>query len=156
MIKQLENLSGYIARAEVLDKKKILDLVQGADQSLFGDITNEKKIEVWDRRKQSVTEIRKYDLLYVKTFGKPHYILIIKVDKEKGYGLVVTSTDKNTSAIHIVQKDRILFGSHVSSSIVSYSLEDCVNNFGRKYENIREADEIFRKVKNYYKQILHL
>lgn len=100
-------------------------------------------------RTQKVSELKKYDVLYLVTIGIPHYFLVHKVTSEKVYGLVLSSK-QDAHNLHDIQKDRYFTGNYITITYLAYPLTDCLERFARVYENKREADLIFRKAKSFY------
>lgn len=105
-------------------------------------------------RCSTVDKLKKYDIVYMKTFGTTHYILVYKVKDNKVYGVAITSNEKAT--IHKIGRDRIFHDNYIGKSIVEYDHNEAKENFVRIYEDKREADAIFRQLKFYHKTIFNL
>jgi len=102
-----------------------------------------------------VDEVKKYDIVRVRTFGSIHFVIVYKVIDDDVYGAVITSKI-GTHNVHIIEKDRRFKCGYASISHVSFPLEEAKKSFFRVYENKKEADVIFKKIKDNLKQVYNL
>ena len=108
-----------------------------------------------DRKRFKVDTMKKCDVVYIQTFTSTHYMLVHKVDGDTCHGVIISSKDKAHS-MHEIQKDRAFLGNFATNSYMSSDLDEAKKQYVKVYENRREVDEIFRKVKKYYKDLLNI
>jgi hypothetical protein len=106
------------------------------------------------QKKTEVAELKKYDVVYCDTFATSHYLVVYKVKDNRVFCCPITSKEKHS--IHQIKNDRVFYNNYISKGTVEYDLEECRKNFVRVYENKREMDLIFKKIKDYYKGIFNL
>lgn len=110
-------------------------------------------ISVTASKKHEVSTIKRGDIIYGSAIGIPHYLLVHKVVGEIAYCLVFTSKDHPHLTLHIVEQDRILKGSIVSTTYTSVSLSVAKESFIRTYESKKELSEIFKKITAHYRKL---
>lgn len=98
----------------------------------------------------SVSHIKKFDIVYVPTFGRNHYILVHKVKNNTVYGLVFTSREACWTMMEM-QGDRKFKGSFISNTYHCFPAEECLDNFVAVYEDKKEANKAFKTIKDYLK-----
>lgn len=103
-------------------------------------------------QKLKVTSLKKYDVIRVQTLASSHYLLVHRVKDETVYGLVITSKEACWTVCQI-ENDRRFKGSFVSNTYMCFPLSECLNKFITVYEDKREANKIFKIVKEYFKSI---
>lgn len=109
-------------------------------------------------KKLVITELKKYDILYIQTFGTAHYLLIHRVDIHENlvYGVTFTSTYKSELCLHKVERDRLLVNSWATSGYLAIPLDIAQVSFVKVFEYKKEANIIFQTTINYYKKIFKL
>jgi hypothetical protein len=149
-MKELGDLISFLGTKSSHNSKEILDRVKIIKAKLDTLLVPES-----EKRKSLVGIIKKYDVLYINTIGITHYVLVHKVKDDKVYGVILSSTEAHHNVLKI-KNDRFFVGAFATHTYISYPLDECIKRFSRVYENKREADEIFREVKKYYKLALSL
>ena len=112
-----------------------------------------KILSVKSSKMHKVSSVKKYDVLYLSAIGTPHYFLVHRVIDKVVYGVIFTTKTHEHFSLLTVKGDRIFEGNTVSNTYMSASLEMALQSYVRTYENKKEADEIFRKVKSHYKKL---
>lgn len=137
-----EDLINHFSNKPSYSKKEILEKVI----PIFTNIQNypNEKVKV-------VKEIKKYDVLYLKTIGMLHYVLVHEVTEKDVHGVVISSKERNHSLLPLVE-DRFFEGSFATSSYLTFDLDFCLGAFARVYESKKEADKVFKLVKAFYKK----
>lgn len=97
-----------------------------------------------------VSQIRKYDVIYLNTIGMMHYILVHKVTNDEVHGVVISSKQQPHNLL-LIKEDRFFEGSYATKTYLCYDLEHCRGAFSRVYESKKEADAIFRALRTWYK-----
>jgi hypothetical protein len=157
MIKQIEDLVKDLGTKPTWSAKEMLPKLQSVSSQLENQLANGGQlVNVVGGKKTKVSVIKKYDILYVPVVGVPHYFMVHKVVNQVVYGIIFTSTDKPSFCIHEVKKDRNLEGSFATNSYLSVDLPQAMNSFIRVYESKAEADLIFTKVSDHYREIFKI
>jgi hypothetical protein len=115
-----------------------------------------KLISVSSKKKNTVTQLKKYDILYLPLVGVPHYFMVHKIVKNVVYGVIFTSKDSNVYVIHRVTHDRILEGSYVSNAYLCVEMDAALKAFIRTYEDKKEGNLIFKKVAAHYQSLFKM
>lgn len=135
----------YVRGLPSLDKGDMLNKLKGLGETI--DVPP---------RCTPVLNLKKYDIVYVETFGiGPHYVLVHRVTEDSIYGVVLTSKTR-VHTMCPLEGDRVLQGGFATNTYMCFELETCKNLFVRVYESKREADKIFRKLKAFYKESFNL
>ena len=157
MIKQIDDLVKDLGAKPTWSAKELLPKLQSVSSQLETQLNSGGQIvNVIGGKKTKVQVIKKYDVLYVPVVGVPHYFLVHKVVNQVVYGIIFTSTDKPSFCIHEVKKDRNLEGSFATNSYLSVDLPQALNSFIRVYESKAEADQIFTKVSEHYRELFKI
>ncbi len=99
---------------------------------------------------KAVSEIRKYDVIYLNTIGMMHYMLVHKVTETEVHGVVISSKQQPHNLMPL-KEDRFFEGSYATKTYLCYDLELCRGAFSRVYESKREANAVFRELRKWYK-----
>lgn len=99
--------------------------------------------------------IKKYDVLYITTLGLAHYVLVYRVKNDHVTVVIMSSKEAPHNLMEVIE-DRFFKGNYATKTILTYPLSECIGRFSRVYENKKEADEIFRRLKQHYKESLSL
>lgn len=154
MIQPLETLIKEINSKPSWGSKELITKIQSTSNQITDRLDKEGKImSIVGAKKNKVSIIKKYDLLYAPTMGIPHYFLVHKVIDEAVHGIIFTSTNKPAFCIHEVKSDRILEGSFATHTYMAVDLTVALECFVRTYESKTEADLIFKKVSEHYLSI---
>ena len=97
--------------------------------------------------------IKKYDIFTTMVCNSPHPIICFKVDTEFVYGVSMTSTIK-VHNIFEIQKSRFFKGKFITNTVIKMKKEDALENFVGVYDTKKEADEFFKVLRNFYKQVM--
>lgn len=154
MIKQLEDLLKDIGSKPTWSAKELIPKLQATSSQIQNQLQDDGKIvNVTSSKKTKVQVLKKYDILYAPLVGIPHYFMIHKIVDQVVYGIIFTSTDKPAFSIHEVKADRVLEGSFATNTYLSMELSQALDCFIRVYESKTEADLIFKKVADHYRNI---
>ncbi len=157
MIPQIDKFLKKLETKPNWGSKELIQEVNGMGQSISQQLKNEGKAVVVDSSKKTkVGMIKKYDILYLPLVGIPHYFLVHQVIENTVYGVIFSSKNKASHTIHEIQYDRFFIGSYATTSYLSCDLDESLDSFVRVYESKKEADLIFKKIKEYYKNILKI
>ena len=157
MIKQIDDLVKDLGSKPTWSAKELLPKLQSVSSQLENQLNaGGQLVNVVSGKKTKVQVIKKYDVLYVPVVGVPHYFLVHKVVDQVVHGIIFTSTDKPAFCIHEVKKDRNLEGSFATSSYLAVDLPQALNSFIRIYESKAEADLIFTKVTEHYRNLFKI
>ncbi len=158
MMKQIDNLILSVQTKPTWSSKELVSILNPIKQSIIDQLKNEEKVIINEvpSKKMSVAEVKKYDVIYANTMGIPHYMLVHRVKDGIVYGIIFSSKDKAFHNIHHITKDRHFAGSYATNSYLAVPEEDAKEKFIRVYEDRKEADLIFRLIKEYYKKMLNI
>lgn len=126
--------------------KELKTLVQQLEPMAVTHIQNIDRVRRTDT-------IKKYDVIYVQTMASIHYVLVHRVSEGIVYGIVMSSKEE-CHTLHKIEHDRYFKGNFLTKSYLCFPLEACQKSFVRRYESRKEADHIFRELKQYYKTVL--
>lgn len=126
--------------------KELKALLQKVEPSVTTHLQNIERVRKTDL-------IKKYDVIYVQTMASVHYVLVHRVHEGIVYGIVMSSKEE-CHTLHKIEEDRYFKGNFMTKTYLCFPLEACQKSFVRKYESRKEADLIFRELKNYYKTVL--
>ena len=156
MLELIEKFKSLIGTKTSWGSKELLDKIDKLKQSITDKARTDGNLQVvvTGGKKVTVEEIKKYDVVYLPLIGMPHYMLVHKVISETVYGVVFSSKDKESHFIHTIKEDRYFIGSYASNAYLAASLAECKDSFVRVFESRKEADVIFNKVKDYFKNTL--
>jgi hypothetical protein len=157
-MKQIDNLILSVQTKPTWSSKELVAILNPMKQSIVDQLKSEDKVIINEvpNKKMTVSDIKKYDVIYANTMGMPHYMLVHKVKDGVVHGVIFSSKDKAFHNIHPVAKDRHFTGSYATNSYLAVLEEDAKDKFVRVYENRKEADLIFRLIKEYYKKVLNI
>lgn len=122
------------------------------------EITGENKGKLRKFEPISISDIKKYDLVRIPTFGSPHYVIVhyVIVHKVKNntiYGLPITSR-LSCHTMFKIEGDRRFSGSYITNTYIYYPLEESLDKIIAVYEDKKEADKAFKMVKEYLRELL--
>lgn len=153
---KLEQLIQLIETKPNWSKGEIKNKLIEAQQSITSKLTNEGKLEIVGKaaKMTNVDKLKKYDVIYIAILGIAHYFLVHQIKDEIVYGVVLTSKDKSHS-IHEIVSDRYFKHNYATSTYLFVNLPDALKCFVRTFEDRKEANQIFIKVKNHYRKVLN-
>ena len=127
-------------------------------QSIMDQLKSEDKLIIQANlpKQSTVPFIKKYDVIYAKLMGVPHYMLVHKVKNGLVHGVTLSSKNKPWHTLCEILEDRHFVGTYVSNSYMTFDETEAKENFIRVFESRKEADRIFRMIKEYYKNVLSL
>jgi hypothetical protein len=154
---KLEELIQLIDTKSQWNKDDLKNKLIQTQQSILNKLSNDGKLEIIGKSSKmtNVKYVKKYDVLYMPIFGIAHYFLVHQVKNKLVYGVLLSSKDKSHS-IHKITIDRYFKDNYATSTYVFVDELDALKCFVRAFENKKEADMIFIKVKNHYKKVLNL
>jgi hypothetical protein len=154
MIEQIDKLIKSFEGKTSLSSKEMTSKLTSLSHSIEKSIDDGCLININSSKKIEVDEIKTYDIIYMSVLGGvPHYLLVHKVEDDKVYCLVLTSTYKEHIILCQIENDRTFKGNYVSNSYFCLPLEDAKKSFIRTYEDKREAVRMFNKLSAYYKKL---
>lgn len=104
---------------------------------------------------KEVDEVKKYDVLYLNTIGLPHYVLVHKVTETEVRGIILSSKQQAHNLCPL-EGDRFFKGGYATKTYLTYDLDHCKKAFCRVYESKKDANKIFRTLREFYKDSLAL
>jgi len=104
---------------------------------------------------REVDEVKKYDVLYLNTIGLPHYFLVHKVTDTEARGIILSSKQQAHN-LCLLEEDRFFKGGYATKTYLTYDLDHCKKAFCRTYESKKEANKVFRTLREFYKDSLAL
>jgi hypothetical protein len=154
MIHEIEKfIKGELSSKPTWSSKELTAKLQSISTKLSEVLEDEGKIvSVSSSKRHTVSVLKKYDIIYVSAIGVPHYFMVHRVVGEIVYGVIFTTKTHDHFFLHIVKGDRI-FGNVVSNTYLSISKELALKSYIRVYEDKKEAEEIFRKLKDHYRTL---
>jgi hypothetical protein len=155
MIHEIDSfIKGELASKPTWSAKELAPRLQSISHKLTEKLENDGKLmTVSSSKKYKVSGLKKYDVIYVSAIGVPHYFMVHKVIGEVVYGVIFTTKTHEHFYLHTVKGDRIFEGNVVSNTYLSISKDMALESFVRVYEDKKEADEIFRKLKGHYRKL---
>lgn len=157
MLPQIQSLIDEIGTKPNWGSRELIPKVTSIGQSISQDLKNNGTATILSSSKKTKVEvIKKYDILYLTLIGVPHYFLVHQVDGDMVYGIIFSSKNKPSHSIHEITNDRFFVGSYGTNSYFPVPLEEAKEAFVRVFESRTEADVIFKKVKDHFKNVLKL
>jgi hypothetical protein len=157
MLPQIQSLIDEIATKPNWGTRELVPKVTSMGQSISQQMKNNGTATIVESSKKTRVElIKKYDILYLSLVGIPHYFLVHQIDGDVVYGVIFSSKNKLSHSIHEITNDRFFVGTYGTNSYLPVSLEEAKESFVRVFESRSEADVIFKKVKDHFKNVLKL
>lgn len=154
MLPNFEKFTKELASKPSWGAKELTSKIQKISNEIEAELEETGKvISVTSAKKNRVTALKKYDILYLPLVGIPHYFMVHRIVEKKVYGIIFSSKDKHTYTLHEVEKDRVLAGSFASTAYLCVDLEEAKKSFIRTYEDKKEGNLIFKKVISHYQQL---
>jgi len=155
MIHEIEKfIKGELASKPTWSSKELTTKLQSISNKITETLEDEGKIvSVSSSKKYTVSVLKKYDIVYVSAIGVPHYFMVHRIVGEIVYGVIFTTKTHDHFFLHTVKGDRIFEGNVVSNTYLSISKDLALKSYIRVYEDKKEAEEIFRKLKAHYRTL---
>ena len=147
-----------------MEKEKILEKIKSKPTWSVNNVlqfisdwdcgeTDQKTYRITEKvlHKKHVDRIKPGDVLIIQTLGLVHPTLVWKVQKNKVYGIIITSDKSHGGCLEEIKKDRILCGSYLTITVSVYDLEFAKKHFSFKFENREEFRFLIKRLKEFYK-----
>ena len=159
MIKELVTFAGEIGCKPTWSSKELQPKLQGLNSKIELRLKEEGQVvNISTPKKYRVEEIKKYDVLYINSIGTAHYFLVHRIIEDKVYGRYFSTKEKPTFTIQKIEKDRIFASteSFATNTYLCIDIEEAKCSFVRVYESKKEADQIFKKMIEHYKNLFRI
>ena len=157
-MKQFDSLIQNINSKPTWGSKELVAIINPIKQSIIDQLKSGDKLVVYasPSKKSTVSVIKKYDVIYAELMGIPHYMIVHRVKNGLVHGVTLSTKNKPWHTLCEIMEDRHFMGSYASNSYLTVDEMDAKENFVRVFESRKEADKIFRLIKEYYKNALSL
>lgn len=98
-------------------------------------------------------EIKKFDIVTAMVYNCPHPCLVYKVVGDKVYAFGMT-TKVNESGVFTFQQSRFFENNTLTNTLVTLTKEEAIKNFAGVFDNRRAANQGFKTIEDFYKQLL--
>lgn len=160
MIPQIEKLLTQLSTKTSWGVAELTTIIKAAEQSLATQMSKDEQVIVAPAaaKKIKTDTIKKYDILYMPIVGMPHYFLVHRVTEDKVYGVLLSSKNKAHHTLQKLECDRFFIQNegYASNSYLAVDLAEAKDCFIRVYESRQEADNIFKGIKQHYKELFKL